>query len=66
MTKTYRFYANMSFSDEIEVEADSYDEAFNLAHQKASEGYSFFSPEGYSGYFDDIQINDSYIPEDDE
>ena len=63
---TYRFYANMTVSEEIEVEADSYDEAFDLALAEASNGYSVLNPSGYSGYFDDIQIEDSYIPEDDE
>ena len=62
----YRFYANMSFSEEIEVEADSYDEAFDLALAEASNGYSVLTPERYSACFDDIQIEDSYIPEDDE
>ena len=61
---TYRFYANMSISEEIEVEADSYDEAFDLALAESNE-YSVLTPAGYSGYFDDVQIEDSYIPEED-
>ena len=62
---TYRFYSNISVPEEIEVEADSYNEAFYLALAEASNGYSVLNPSGYSGYFDDIQIEDSYIPEDD-
>ena len=63
---TYRFYAHMSISEEIEVEAESYDKAFDLAYAEASNGYSVLNPSGYSGYFDDIQIEDAYIPEEDE
>ena len=66
MTKTYRFYANMSFSDEIEVEADSYDKAFELAHVEAMCSYSVYTPTGLTAPWNDIQIEDSYIPEDDE
>lgn len=62
---TYRFYANMTISEEIEVEADSYDEAFELAYQEANNSYSVITPNGYSANFDDIQIEDSYIPEED-
>jgi hypothetical protein len=62
---TYRFYANMSISEEIEVEADSYDEAFDLAHVEANNNYSVLTPTGFSACFDDIQIEDSYIPEED-
>ena len=57
--ETYRFHVNMSISDVIEVEADSYDEAYELAHVEASNGYSVLTPAGYSACFDDIQIEDS-------
>lgn len=62
---TYRFYANMAISEEIEVEADSYDEAFDLAYVQANDSYRVLTPEGWSANFDDIQIEDSYIPEED-
>jgi hypothetical protein len=60
---TYRFYANMTISEEIEVEADSYDEAFDLAYDEANDSYSVLTPHGWAARFDDIQIEDSYIPE---
>lgn len=63
MTKTYRFYLNMTFSDEIEVEADSYDEACDEASIKGSQQYSVLTPDGWSTPFDDFQIEDSYIPD---
>ena len=64
MTKTYRFYANMTISEEIEVEADSYDEAFDLAYAGANNNYSVLTPEGWGASFDHIEIEDAYIPED--
>lgn len=63
--KTYRFYANMLTSVEIEVEADNYDDAFDLAYAKANDNYRVLAPIGWY-YFDDIQIEDSdYLDDED-
>jgi len=63
--KTYRFYANMFTSQEIEVEADNYDDAFDLAYARANDNYRVLAPIG-SYYFDDIQIEDSDYPDDED
>ena len=64
--KSYRFYANMSYSHEIEVDADNYDEAYDKAYREASEEFDVYVSHGYTISFDDIQLEDSYIPEEDE
>jgi hypothetical protein len=58
MTNTYRFHVNMSMSDVIEVEADSYDEAFELAHVEANE-YSVLVPGRFTAQFDDVHVTDA-------
>jgi uncharacterized protein YhjY with autotransporter beta-barrel domain len=59
---TYRFFANMHYSHEIEVEADSYDEAYDLASTEAWD-FDVYLSSGYTMPFDHIELEDSYIPE---
>ena len=60
---TYRFYANMMYSEEIEVDADNYDEALDKAYRYANDEFDVYVSNGYTMSFDDIQLEDSYIPE---
>ena len=64
MTKTYSFYADMTFSYEIEVEADNYDEAWDLAMEEAND-FAVSHPEGYTINFDGVDLVDHRIPEED-
>jgi len=61
--KTYRFFITMTCSEEIEVEAESYDEAFDHAHAEARTGYQVLTPQGYAAYFDEVVVEDSYNPD---
>lgn len=61
---TYRFFANMQYSHEIEVDADNYDEAFDKAHREAYDEFDVYVSAGYTVSFDHIELEDSYIPED--
>lgn len=64
--QSYRFYANMYYSHEIEVEADSYDEAYDLASREAWNEFDVCVNGSYTMPFDNIELEDSYIPEDEE
>lgn len=58
----YEFAAELFISELIGVEADSYDEAFDLAMEAAIE-YDCINPEGFSIPWDNIDLNDFLIPE---
>lgn len=65
--QSYRFYANMYYSHEIEVDADNYDEALELAEREAIEEFDVYvSHGGYTIPFDNIELEDSYNPEDED
>jgi hypothetical protein len=59
---TYVFEALMTLSELIEVEADSYDEAYDLALDGADE-FNVITPSGYAIPWDYIEINDHELPE---
>lgn len=64
--QSYRFFANMQYSHEIEVDAENYDEAYDKAYREASEEFDVYVSHGYTIPFDHIELEDSYIPEDEE
>jgi hypothetical protein len=52
----YQFEITMGFSDIIDVEADSYDEAVEIARREA-EDYYVVAPAGFSLPWDDVQAD---------
>ena len=51
----YQFEVQMGFTDIIYVEADSYDEAVEIARRDA-EDYYVVAPAGFSVPWDDIEV----------
>jgi len=58
----YKFEVNLTLSELIEVEADSYDEAMDKATEEADAFYAV-APEGWSIPWDYVDLNDYEIPE---
>lgn len=52
----YQFEVQMGFTDVIDVEADSYDEAVQIARRDA-EDYYVVAPAGWSLPWDDIEVD---------
>jgi hypothetical protein len=64
MTKTYTFSAELMHYEMIEVEADSYDEAYDLAMDQAN-SFDVYHPDGYTVSFQECGLVDMDIPEED-
>lgn len=60
----YQFEMIASFSDLFTIDADSYDEAMSLAREEA-ESYYPVIPEGFAGYWDNVEVNCVSEPEED-
>ena len=52
---TYQFEVMMGFTDVIEIDADSYEEAVEVARREAEDYYPVY-PAGFSGSWDDIEV----------
>ena len=61
----YKFEMIASVSDIITVDADSYDEAYNLAMEEA-ESYYPVAPQGYSVPWDHVAVDCISEPDEDE
>lgn len=61
----YQFEATMSFSDILDIEADSYEEACALALEEAESYYPVTSG-GYSMPWDDVRIDCTIYPDEEE
>lgn len=59
---SYTFEVLMTISELVDVEADNYDEAYELAQQEA-EGFYACSPDGFSIPWDNIELIDYDIPD---
>lgn len=53
----YQFEIQMGFTDVIDVEADSYDEAVEIARRDAEDYYVVVHHLGYSLPWDDVQAD---------
>lgn len=61
----YQFEVQMGFTDIIDVEADSYDEAVEIARRDA-EDYYVVAPAGFSVPWDDVDVVCVSEPDEDE
>ena len=60
----YEFSVELTVSEIIDIEADSYDEAYDMAMEQAHE-FTCLSPEGYAVSWDYVDMNDYLLPEED-
>jgi len=64
---TYTVYLEAYFSDSVEVEADSYNEAEDMARQEFENDYSVYSANGgYTISFDNFEISSVDEPDEED
>ena len=64
---TYTVYLEAYFSDSVEVEADSYNEAEDMARQEFENDYSVYSANGgYTVSFDNFEISSVDEPDEED
>ena len=63
---TYQFEAIFGHSAIIEVEADNYDEAYDMAYDNAMREWTVCTPAGWTETFMSIDLEDYDIPEEEE
>ena len=61
---SYQFEVNFTLSELIDVDADSYDEAMDMAMDEADAFYAV-APQGYSISWDNIDVDCISEPEED-